>query len=78
MKRKKSREKEVKRKKAREKAREKARGKVKKRKKVKMKSEKKKEGYDAQSGDDPWGVPTYPGAWTANLQLPCGSGLGGG
>ena len=21
------------------------------------------------------GVPTYPGAWTANLQLPCGSGL---
>jgi hypothetical protein len=26
-------------------------------------------------GDDPWGVPTYPGAWTANLQLPCGSGL---
>jgi hypothetical protein len=20
-------------------------------------------------------VPTYPGAWTANLQLPCGSGL---
>jgi hypothetical protein len=25
-----------------------------------------------------WGVPTYPGAWTANLQLPCGSGLGGG
>jgi hypothetical protein len=22
-----------------------------------------------------WGVPTYPGAWTANLQLPCGSGL---
>ncbi len=27
-------------------------------------------------GDDGlWGVPTYPGAWTANLQLPCGSGL---
>jgi hypothetical protein len=26
-------------------------------------------------GDGPWGVPTYPGAWTANLQLPCGSGL---
>ncbi len=25
--------------------------------------------------DGPWGVPTYPGAWTANLQLPCGSGL---
>ncbi len=23
-------------------------------------------------------VPTFPGAWTANLQLPCGSGLGGG
>jgi hypothetical protein len=22
-----------------------------------------------------WGVPTYPDAWTANLQLPCGSGL---
>ncbi len=22
-----------------------------------------------------WGVPTYPGAWTANLQLPCESGL---
>ena len=26
-------------------------------------------------GDGLWGVPTYPGAWTANLQLPCGSGL---
>ena len=26
-------------------------------------------------GDGFWGVPTYPGAWTANLQLPCGSGL---
>ena len=26
-------------------------------------------------GDGPWGVPTYPGAWTTNLQLPCGSGL---
>jgi hypothetical protein len=26
-------------------------------------------------GLGPWGVPTYPGAWTANLQLPCGSGL---
>ncbi len=49
-------------------------------KKVKMKSEKRegeddKEDYDAWGGDDPWGVPTYPGAWTANLQLPCGSGL---
>ena len=27
------------------------------------------------SGDGLWGVPTYPGAWTANFQLPCGSGL---
>ena len=26
-------------------------------------------------GDGLLGVPTYPGAWTANLQLPCGSGL---
>jgi hypothetical protein len=26
-------------------------------------------------GDSLWGVPTYPGAWTANLQLPCRSGL---
>ncbi len=55
---------------------------MKKRKKVKMKSEKReigeddKEDYDAWGDDDPWGVPTYPGAWTANLQLPCGSGLG--
>ncbi len=46
-----------------EKAREKAREK------------KMEKGRDARGGDDPWGVPTYPGAWTANLQLPCGSGL---
>ncbi len=63
--------------KARERAREKAREKAreeereKKREKVKMKREK---GYDAWGGDGPRGVPTYPGAWTANLQLPCGSG----
>jgi hypothetical protein len=33
-----------------------------------------KKAYDAWGGDEPWGVPAYPGAWTANLQLPCGSG----
>ena len=45
---------------------------------MKMKSEKKRRRKRRPwrvGGDDPWGVPTYPGAWTANLQLPCGSGL---
>jgi hypothetical protein len=44
-----------------------------------MKSERRKQGSRRRprrvGGDDLWGVPTYPGAWTANLQLPCGSGL---
>jgi hypothetical protein len=35
------------------------------------------ESYDAWGGNVPWGVPTYPGAWTANLQLTCGSGQRG-
>ncbi len=79
-------EREQVREKAREKVKERARKKKAegKRKKVKMKSEKResgkgeddKEDCDAWGGDGPWGVPTYPGAWTANLQLPCGSGLG--
>ena len=34
-----------------------------------------KEGHDAWAAMILGGVPTYPGAWTANLQLPCGSGL---
>ena len=40
-----------------------------------MKSEEKRRRPWRVGGDDHWGVPTYPGAWTANLQLPCGSGL---
>jgi hypothetical protein len=55
---------------------------VEKGKKVKMKSEKRKVGGEktikkamTRGRRWPWGVPTYPGAWTANLQLPCGSGL---
>ena len=49
-----------------------------KRKKVKMKSERgreAREGHDARAAMILGGVPTHPGAWTANLQLPCGSGL---
>jgi hypothetical protein len=48
------------------------------RKKVKRRvrrSEEDKEGHDAGAAMILGGVPTYPGAWTANLQLPCGSGL---
>jgi hypothetical protein len=59
----------------------KKRKKVEKGKKVKMKSEKKRDEEKTikkamtRGRRWPWGVPTYPGAWTANLQLPCGSGL---
>jgi len=44
------------------------------RKKVKRRVRDGKEDEE-RGGDGLWGVPTYPGAWTANLQLPCGSGL---
>jgi len=75
------------REKAREKAKEKAReqeaGKKREeereeeREKVRVKREKVKNVEKAMTRGRrwPWGVPTYPGAWTANLQLPCGSGL---